>query len=411
MKTYCISIRAYLICVSLLLTTYLYAQPTPDQYAQYDLSNRYVAPASPEATSLGKYGDLPVNKYTGTTNVPIPITTIGGAFVSMPVSINYATGGIKVDQSPTVVGLGWALSAGGSVTRSVRHIPDNQLNYFDQAQEIEDHVDAFNTGQDEIEYNDFYSAVARDEIETIPDIYFYSFNGRSGKFYISPRKKIVQMEDSDVEIIPDFNAQGEINKFTIYDETGVRYTYAQRDMSDMQLDDVVKLPNGMPQATYQYTYTSTWHLTEIKSVGVYETIEIQYTDANPSIPLINQNLYKSRIFSELTEYCGGQSTMGTLTNGSPPQTYVINNSVIDTVRVMIHNQEKERLSFHYSSASQTYDVAGSQQLDYIDHDRTNPNDGTWSNFLRYRFEYNGSTGGRLTLRRFGPTAAGSNAYL
>lgn len=44
-----------------------------------------VAPVSPEAASLGKYGDLPVNLATGRINYTIPIFTIKEGNFELPI--------------------------------------------------------------------------------------------------------------------------------------------------------------------------------------------------------------------------------------------------------------------------------------------------------------------------------------
>lgn len=74
---------------------------------------------TPEAASLGKYGEIPVSEYTGVPQIGIPIHTakIGG--LELPLSLTYHASGIKVAQEATWVGLGWDLQAGGCINRIV----------------------------------------------------------------------------------------------------------------------------------------------------------------------------------------------------------------------------------------------------------------------------------------------------
>ena len=60
---------------------------------------------SANAASLGKYGDIPVSFHTGVPNVGIPIYTMQDGPLSMPISLNYHAGGLKVGEPCSWVGL------------------------------------------------------------------------------------------------------------------------------------------------------------------------------------------------------------------------------------------------------------------------------------------------------------------
>ena len=77
-----------------------------------------ITPPSPNAASLGQYGDIPVSYYTGVPNISIPLYTINSGEIKLPISLSYHSSGIKVTQEASWVGLGWALNAGGVITRS-----------------------------------------------------------------------------------------------------------------------------------------------------------------------------------------------------------------------------------------------------------------------------------------------------
>lgn len=93
----------------------------------YTPQNYSVIPPSPEVSSLMKYLDIPVSPFTGQPDITLPIYTVREGSLEVPISISYHGGGIKVDELPGIIGLGWSLNAGGCVSRTVHGLPD-ELN-------------------------------------------------------------------------------------------------------------------------------------------------------------------------------------------------------------------------------------------------------------------------------------------
>src|SRR5215472_6202424 len=75
-----------------------------------------IIPPSPNAAALMKFTDIPVSTYTGTADITVPIYTIKAKGVTVPVSLSYHTGGIRLSEEASWVGLGWALNAGGRIS-------------------------------------------------------------------------------------------------------------------------------------------------------------------------------------------------------------------------------------------------------------------------------------------------------
>lgn len=84
---------------------------------------------SPNAAELGKYVDFPVAGYTGTADISIPIYEIKAKGVSVPISLSYHCGGIKVDDLSTDVGIGWSLMAGGCINIMPNGLVDENSGY------------------------------------------------------------------------------------------------------------------------------------------------------------------------------------------------------------------------------------------------------------------------------------------
>ena len=98
-----------------------------------------VVPVSPEAASLGKYGDLPVNFSTGKINYTIPIYTIKVGDFELPLTLSYSYGGFMPEEEPSMVGMGWTANFGGAIIRQLKGKPDekgtlgylNLSNYYE----------------------------------------------------------------------------------------------------------------------------------------------------------------------------------------------------------------------------------------------------------------------------------------
>jgi len=90
------------------------------------LDNQTVIGPSPTAASLGKYVDNPISYFTGTPEISLPLAEVNEKDFRLPITLNYHPGGIKVDETPSNIGLGWSLNAGGVITRAIKDLPDDK---------------------------------------------------------------------------------------------------------------------------------------------------------------------------------------------------------------------------------------------------------------------------------------------
>lgn len=95
-----------------------------EQYYQQSelLTNPTVQP--PEVVAFQKVNFVPVSNYTGRANISIPIFTITSGNISVPISLSYNSGGVKVNDIPSSVGSNWSLNAGGVISKVVRGMED-----------------------------------------------------------------------------------------------------------------------------------------------------------------------------------------------------------------------------------------------------------------------------------------------
>lgn len=176
----------------LLLTSFIsISQELPD-----------VVPPSPEAASLGKFTEVPVSLYSGLANISIPITSFEVEGRSFPVSLSYHSRGVKVNETASRVGIGWALNAGGAVSRQTRHIADDaSFGYLDAVNNKI--IPALASGSwftSQTARDNFLgqSSVIEEKTDRIPDAYNLQAGGVSAKFimdYNLPHDVLLQKYD------------------------------------------------------------------------------------------------------------------------------------------------------------------------------------------------------------------------
>ena len=95
---------------------------------------QFIPTSSPEAKSFTEVNFLPISEYTGKINVEIPLYQIDMNGLSIPISLKYNYGGVKVNSVSSNIGINWSLSYGGSTIReqngSKMIIDNNQVATF-----------------------------------------------------------------------------------------------------------------------------------------------------------------------------------------------------------------------------------------------------------------------------------------
>lgn len=247
------------------------------QQAETDPYVPKVIPPSPTAASLMKFGDIPVSYYTGSASVSVPVYTINCGDITVPVSLAYNTSGIRLSEEASWVGLGWALSAGGMISRTIMDKDDFGGNYFTTTvPEIDatpaNHFDAVNPLHPSqqwatIQLNpylyDFWcnykvqtSGGVRDFYESLngpwaydfeSDVFSFNFSGHSGKFIIKRNKQVIIQNQENLKI--SFDDPG--YNFTITDDKGFKYVFSDLEWTQ--------------QSGSSTLYVSSWNLTKIIS--------------------------------------------------------------------------------------------------------------------------------------------------
>jgi RHS repeat-associated protein len=253
----------------------LYAQPVNNAIKD-------VSMPAPNAASLGKYGDIPVGYYTGVPSVGIPIYTVADGPLSLPVSLSYHAGGMKVGEPASWVGLGWSLQAGGMIARTIQGKADESCDgYFTSGKYMALQNDTCIAPADPYSY----ATVQNGTTDAEPDIFSFSVGGYNGKFYIEAdltsdgivNGKVVLIPKQDVKVTYEVtsgvscSSVFRLKKFTITIPDGTRYEFGNIDanVNEMGLDREQFNENS-------FSHVSAWHLRRISSAdGVYR-INLSY---------------------------------------------------------------------------------------------------------------------------------------
>ncbi|MGN7819351.1 hypothetical protein ACTJJB_04430 [Chitinophaga sp. 22536] len=311
-------------CTLFLLVAFcnsLWAQEEPLNPTKFN-----VIPPSPNAAALGKYGEIPVNLFNGLPNIEIPLSqvVVGNEF-NMPVNLSYHAAGNRVDEVASFVGLGWALNAGGAITRTVHGSPD-EYGYVGQG-----HGKLIPQRPWQMDSSNFqtFRSSALGIIDTQPDEFSYNFGNYSGKFVVDTNGMVQLMPYKNIRVKWDW-ATG--NSFTITTENGTKYIFKTTD---------VTWTISNCGDSYD-SYTSAWYLTTIVLPVSKRTINFEYISGSVSINSTSQ--------TESRNACYGGACGGVL--GCPGSVPVFSTCI--TTRSYSQQQIKKieypggRISFNYA---------------------------------------------------------------
>ena len=264
---------------------------------------------SPNAASLGQYGDIPVSYYTGSPDISVPLYSLNDQGIPLNVELSYDGSGVRVNSMPSWVGQNWSLQAGGVITRLIKAVPDEQhkptssawygeyTGYFDpDAYSLLD-----NTNWDsEANLYSLYLGLFPDVSANVkgkefePDIFTFNFMGYTGKFFMGEDGNLKVSSNSNLKIIINqddleypFNeptypinentgvyggylpATKMIYKITIIDEIGNTYVFGNTDGSVEYSVDFF-LQNEIEWRS------NSWYLTEVKNRFNEVVYEFEY---------------------------------------------------------------------------------------------------------------------------------------
>jgi hypothetical protein len=271
---------------------------------------------SPDAASNVNTNNAPVHLYTGAVSANIPIYTLADGNHPINISLNYTAGnGVRVEDLSTSVGLGWALSGQGMITRLIRGQPDEGT--ISGTSNLGTGYGWYENAYNNPQPSQLQSHPATNPIlaltdngikeaglgvrDTEPDIFHINLpNGYSGKFYFDANgmPQLVNVADIKIDVDYNPNAQNhpEFETWTITTSDGTQYVFGENGMRERTFSyggDV----NGI--TTYNKRHTSAWFLTSIKSPDSDNIITYEYEMERYRFRSIGQEVLYAKPIAEV----------------------------------------------------------------------------------------------------------------
>jgi YD repeat-containing protein len=266
------TVRNVLIVLMCLNFSFLEAQD--GEYVKNFVQN--IVPPSPTAFEFATAGNIPLSGSTGGFSYSVPIYTVTSGDISVPISLNYYSNGVHVDNLSGIVGTDWSLNAGGAVSRVMKDLPDELgTRWYPANPDI---------ATDGVTLRKLAQTAGFDGE---PDWFSFSANGLSGTFFFDENLQPHITCDEHVQISYTLLTTPfkRLQDFTIIDEKGFKYIFGG---SDDYIERNTSYSECSPETI---TYDSSWFLKEIispKGNSVTFTYEL------------NSLLYKSNYSSTIS---------------------------------------------------------------------------------------------------------------
>ncbi len=226
-----------------------------------------ISPLTPNAAALGKFGNTPVSLYTGIPSIQIPIYEVKVRDFSLPISLNYHAGGVKVDDVASWVGMGWSLNAGGMISRQQRGTHDYKM--INNKSSFYSHIETIlSPTSTDGQKADAAFLLKSNEYDTESDIFSINAGSLSQKFFMDVDANIFCMPARKLEITPEssyFSGHGYefYARWRVKDEKGIEYIFGKTSDNTKEEFEITQSNQVCGSTTNNPENVSSWYLNEI----------------------------------------------------------------------------------------------------------------------------------------------------
>lgn len=280
-----------------------------------------IFPAAPTANNLMKFEEVPVSYYTGIPDVSIPLFNIptNEDDLSLQVSLKYHPLSAKPDDKASEIGLGWNVSAGGSITRTVRGgVADSKMEstfmsapprakygiYWHSHNNTYKLVYNDTTNFDVLEYG-FNAAIGK--FDTEYDLYQYNFMGYTGRFIIKKDLNgifnVEKLDRNNLRITVTQDSAGEVQSVNITDDKGIQYLFKGMETFSKDISTVkVGLLNNTSDLLTNSSggqYFTAYHLEKVQDQNSKTLLTFNY-DLSPVVKYKDPDSRTNRLVKDVT---------------------------------------------------------------------------------------------------------------
>ncbi|CAD0002154.1 DUF5977 domain-containing protein [Flavobacterium salmonis] len=180
--------------------------------------------ASPQAASISKVGEIPIDIATGRMNYTIPIFEIKEGDFTMPINLSYNYSGLLLDEAPGYAGVGWTFNIGGSILHSINGLDDTGreahkeyvYNYINKLPPFDDY--ATTSGLTTIQH--YLENVANGILDGEPDKYSVNAGSLNCSFYLDKDSNAFFLKNGNYKVSGYLHTG-----FTVTDDKGINYIF------------------------------------------------------------------------------------------------------------------------------------------------------------------------------------------
>jgi len=305
--------RLFFLMNSCLVLSYGAQAQVPTVDMPISIINRVVKP-EPEAAGLGAYGNYNLNLSTGQVDINVPICVLKGTSLDYPVSLSYDHLGIKVSERAGSAGANWNFNGSGMISRTVVGLPDDKASAgFNDNYALANTVSSFFSPTS---FTDPYYSVAIGNRDLEPDIFSFSFNGRSGQFFYSPQDDNYYTIPYSKLKIEKIVVPGNGYYFTVNDESGYKYIFNLKTQTEFNSASAANDNSA--------SYAGQWYLTEVQAPDGNTEFQLEYESASQAFSSVSTQATKQYLQSMQGGTCGTYVATTIFPDGASNLTTIVN---------------------------------------------------------------------------------------
>jgi hypothetical protein len=208
----------------------------------------------------------------GLASIDIPLYEISVDGITIPISINYVSDGIRVnDRDFSPVGLKWVLNYGGMVSRSIVGLPDDAFqNGWCSPSNSTDFSELPTKENCYVLYREVYNK----SIDYAADEFAYSFLDYNGNFFFERSSwNIINASNTPLEIMK-LDGLSKIGGFSISDAQWNLFKFTEAEKMNCDIETYV---NGSASPSPSPSGDNGWKIKQITTIK-NDTISYEYED-------------------------------------------------------------------------------------------------------------------------------------